>query len=429
MQLMGLRHLKQLLKNIEIDKLKLLFYYIYLKEVVYVSNSFTKKKFREYLLNETHKTDILYGIEDFLYAIGLDNVMNKEEYKDLFHRCDMEKVLETSSALEDAECAPLIDGYENISDCIMFSSLKQREKFNIMMEIIEINANKSIQYVNGKEYIAIKATNLARKKVNDKQFDFLVREGGIEYLLKNDPENLTEEQNQLRKIVEEIIAKADKEKGKKFMDHHFIIKNKYIDKKQDYSEEDVEDIINLLSDVGVNNEMCKLIKRYLIQDIKKRKKIEIHFNESNSHKNNFVSDKEYKEIIKELKKYIDIYNMVPIKEMTEEEVYYCAYLLLKIGTKESLVRSLFDRCLKRDKDNNYIGLYNKNYKKVLYYKDRLMLDESINNINDYLKEIFLAPDTDYQFWKEQIGIELTTLMSKLPNSFEYEIEKAKTYRK
>ena len=55
--------------------------------------------------------------------------------------------------------------------------------------------------------------------------------------------------------------------------------------------------------------------------------------------------------------------------------------------------------------------------------------DELGTLDEMFKETFVVTPSDYQEWKKMLNQELTTIESKIPNNYEYELHKAKQYIK
>lgn len=247
-----------------------------------------------------------------------------------------------------------------------------------------------------------------------------------------------------------------------------VIYDKYLNNIDFYNEDDIEEIVLSFKNIGVEENFCNMISRKLRNDIFKRNKnykkmktanvntpvFEKKVNNNNKNRTT-ITESEYREIRKELKKYIDLYDMKVKNINTFDEKYYIGELLLKIDIEESRIRKFFmnaDRLLNERTD--LIEVYRKNYDKYEYYTERNINHEKLDEINslialfegnEYESEIELAKnllaDTTneedkkyleseienikegYKNLRSNIDIKIESLESSLSKDYEYEFMK------
>ena len=98
--------------------------------------------------------------------------------------------------------------------------------------------------------------------------------------------------------------------------------------------------------------------------------------------------------------------------------------MLKIETEKDIVRTFFRKTEKNLE--NPIAEMLRNEEKINYYRDKVMVEEELNTMNDSFKEIFITTPEDYVFWKDTINQSLQIIKGKLPKMYEYELNKAAT---
>ena len=98
--------------------------------------------------------------------------------------------------------------------------------------------------------------------------------------------------------------------------------------------------------------------------------------------------------------------------------------MLKIETEKDIVRTFF-RKTEKNLENSITEML-RNEEKINYYRDKVMVEEELNTMNDSFKEIFITTPEDYVFWKDTINQSLQIIKGKLPKMYEYELNKAAT---
>ena len=98
--------------------------------------------------------------------------------------------------------------------------------------------------------------------------------------------------------------------------------------------------------------------------------------------------------------------------------------MLKIETEKDIVRTFF-RKTEKNLENPITEML-RNEEKINYYRDKVMVEEELNTMNDSFKEIFITTPEDYVFWKDTINQSLQAIKGKLPKMYEYELNKART---
>ena len=157
---------------------------------------------------------------------------------------------------------------------------------------------------------------------------------------------------------------------------------------------------------------------------KDENQIEMKLDNFAENEKNAKKEKLIEEIKKEILNYFNPYTGEVKGNLTEEEVLYCAQLMLKIETEKDIVRTFF-RKTEKNLENPITEML-RNEEKINYYRDKVMVEEELNTMNDSFKEIFITTPEDYVFWKDTINQSLQIIKGKLPKMYEYELNKAAT---
>lgn len=134
------------------------------------------------------------------------------------------------------------------------------------------------------------------------------------------------------------------------------------------------------------------------------------------------SDRAKKLIRKELSKYFNFEEMKPIRVLRMEEQIYCVSLLLKLGEKET-IRKFLNYSYEEIKKQGATVYFDHLLPKLRYYEEDYHLPVSL--IIDYISEMVHAVDEqEYETYKSWIETEVNGLEYKLPDNYDYEIERA-----
>lgn len=192
----------------------------------------------------------------------------------------------------------------------------------------------------------------------------------------------------------------------------------------DVSQDDIDACLNAFANLKVTDEILKCISNILNRRYEKRIKRSLDKEKTpivikkEEHKSNLITDKEYKSILKEIRKYFNPYtNTLNVEELSDEERNHVLSLMVKIGIdKYSIMRfmNLTEKDIKEDYDyfKEHIEEYDYYYQE---YMDTLM---------DYYNESLKCNPDEVEFWKDEINRILDNLKydGKL-YSYEYEIKK------
>ncbi len=206
-------------------------------------------------------------------------------------------------------------------------------------------------------------------------------------------------------------------------------------KDKDLGFSEIEEIIQLLLACGlsltqaqgialvIGNRMLDYFDRKLDNIAHEKKSFEEKKDTSESKikekkdSNKYLNDKEYKKILKDIKRFYNPYTRkLVVEEVSSEEREYLASLLFRLGEKEQLVDFL-----------NKTATVGKTYT-YDYFKDHIeefefYFGEELNQVKAYMEEInSCASEEDKEYWIVGINEELDKLKySNKLNSYEYEI--------
>ncbi len=367
------------------------------------------------IFNDNHKID--FFMKELRYVsrnIDVLELMN-------FHECNMKSEMIT-------------EDFGRLSLYLLNSPLKATESLEILMDFVSLNINIGLLNHSG-NIVILNPSIISKKGLNVEDISDLSANGLLNSLLNTSDAELSESDRNVKQLLLEVSKESMEDSDTScFLTYHEVLRDSYLNKIDSYQTEDVDKIISSLGGLGVCEELCQKIRATLNRRLTKRSKKSSVNSYSNIKKQSsceskYLSDAEYKQIKREIGKYVDMHKMKVKKVLTEEERLYCAHLLLKIGASLGLVKSFFDRTKEKPDLENPIGFYNHTYDKLKFYEQKYDLQRPLDNIRDYLQEIFITSSEDYQFWKDEIKRELDTVIQKLPDSYEYELHQVSSYCK
>ena len=324
-------------------------------------------------------------------------------------------------------------GFSILSKYLQEADLNIKEQLTVLTTILEKNIAAKIldKKIDNATIIDPTLVNYDFKYLTKNQFIKIACDKRFNLVLNSiSDDKLSEKQrNQKRELEEAISSCTVKANLEDIVESHKVIKEHFLDKKDNYTHADLEETILSLKKLEVDEELCDRFKYVLERKLNKQKqeyKKAEYVQEQK--KNNYLTDKEYKNIRKELRNYFDFYHMKKIRPLTEDEILYCTNLLLKLDENKDVIRQFF-MIMNRDKEEqkiiNPITKYLTNCEKLKYYEDKLDIKEELKTLEYCFKEIFIT--NDYADWKKMIEEELNEVLLKTSNNYDYEIEKATTY--
>ena len=236
-------------------------------------------------------------------------------------------------------------------------------------------------------------------------------------------------QEKLKELLFHFLNPTNTIKATAFRKNHSIIKSSYFEKEETFDEKDITNIIDSLERLGITEKIAKYVEITLKKKYQKRKKEptvqKISFTEVKPKKKG-LSNKEYKEIRKELEKYYNLHQNKILLDLTNEEMIHCISLMYQLGIEEEII----DNFIKKAKSNisspkNPITNFTQNFEKINYYQNKEMIQEIKNNLLECMENIFIVDDEEYLWMKEEIEAKMKLAQDLLKDNYDYEKSTAK----
>lgn len=400
-----------------------------------------KSYIKQYISREVQKsvaktsvnTNDRIGIKKVYMVLNEKITEQSKEYSDI-------KYLIRVMKISDDEWRDL-NGINNITGILSeyiekTPSLRLNEKLDLLMEEVQRNIENGILTYISEQSIIIDPSTVERVGLTLEEMKNILENSSISELLEKKDDELSPEELKAKEVIEEGTDSIKEEELERIISGHNLIEKYYLlrDEKlkngkneKVLTHDDIEKTIEGLNKIGITESFCSSIK-YLLErnliDQQKRKPNVILPKIKKENSKHYITDKEYKQIKKEILNYFNPYTGEVKGNPTEEEVLYCAQLMLKIETEKDIVRTFF-RKTEKNLENPITEML-RNEEKINYYRDKVMVEEELNTMNDSFKEIFITTPEDYVFWKDTINQSLQTIKGKLPKMYEYELNKAAT---
>lgn len=333
------------------------------------------------------------------------------------------------------------EDHKMFSDFIMLSrilmdlGLTNRERAQIMIEALKKNTYSGILGVDDLSNAFVLDANkilfVDFKTISKEEIAEMYLKGTIVDFINMDLDEATEKELEQ---INELLAR----KNEYILDitklYNVTLKAQelLIDKDAILSDSEIEEIINILVDFRVDSQLVDSVRIYLINKREKHNERKIREDSKNSEvkpvvrraekKSNLVTDKEYKEIKKEIYKYYNLYQQEIVSDIDIDNMIRLASLMFRIDIHKDEIYTF----IRKVKENNLltgnpVSIFVSEYDRLrFYYKD-----EELSDINDYLKEIFICDNDDYLFWLDEINSELNKLLRPIENNYNYELDVAK----
>lgn len=198
------------------------------------------------------------------------------------------------------------------------------------------------------------------------------------------------------------------------------IRSSYFDKKETFTKEDIDVVYVSFIRLRVSHIFAQEIRKILTDKYNKRTDNTFVYsskNENHQLKDNLITDKEYKKILKEIKKYYNLYTRELISDdLTSEEREHIASLMVRIGLEQYKITDFLKATEMLSKTYTY------DYFKNHIEEFEFYFGEELNQVFEYMKEIEnCTTEEDKEYWIMGINEELSKLQysGKLA-SYEYE---------
>lgn len=198
------------------------------------------------------------------------------------------------------------------------------------------------------------------------------------------------------------------------------IRSSYFDKKETFTKEDIDVVYVSFIRLRVSHIFAQEIRKILTDKYNKRTNNTFVYSskkENHQLKENLITDKEYKKILKEIKKYYNLYTReLTSDDLTSEEREHIASLMVRIGLEQYKIADFLKTTEMLSKTYTY------DYFKNHIEEFEFYFGEELNQVFEYMKEIEnCTTEEDKEYWIIGINEELSKLQySNKLASYEYE---------
>ena len=201
------------------------------------------------------------------------------------------------------------------------------------------------------------------------------------------------------------------------------IKENYTDIPNTYDEKNILKVFKAFLNLGVSIYIAEIIENELLSRLNKRSKTKSQVSVTEVKKttepqtNKYINDKEYKTLLKQVKKYYNPYTGELTTEiLTSEEREYVASLMVRLGFEQYKLANFLN------KTETVAKTYTYDYFKGHIEEFKFYFGEELNQVFEYMKEMETCiDDEDKEYWIMGINEELTKLQySNRLATYEYE---------
>lgn len=344
------------------------------------------------------------------------------------------RLLSTSKEDWDKYAEVYID-FNILENMLSLSPLKVREQLAVMLTMLEKNLATPILGEEAGGFDAPALDNYEFKTMTNQEARDLVMSEEYGRLALASEDELTDEEKAKYAELKEFIDSHPLDLSY-IKELHQNISMHYFEKRDTFDYDDVRAIVYVLESFGVSKEFGEKIKVILDKEVKKREPKEQIVIVRDFHKKldeNRITEKEYNLLNRELKKFFDLTNMLPVQPMMIEMQIYCVSLMLRMGIPEETIKKALKAMNRNNKylsnTENPVVLFSRLYERLSFYQEREELQESVQQMMTFFQEMLICSDDDYEFWKSMMGEELEKANGLVPNTYEYEIEEARKLNK
>ena len=292
-------------------------------------------------------------------------------------------------------------------------NVSDREKFDTLMEIIKRNY-KLMHLEDGRKVIVMTKEDSLFINKNREMQDIFNDGKKVTTLLDKyyAKEKLTDIEVQLVQI---LLTRPNKFE-KNIQATTSSIYQKYFADKSIHDLDDVSNIMDSLTLMGVNDSMLSISKKCLLNIMHRLNKISedispISFNKTVKKESGIISEEEYKNIRKELKQDVDLYTFCPKRFLTVEEKITIGRKLLLINTPISILKSPQ-------------LIFKENYARYEFYKDYGHVSDAIDTINLAMELLEQEIDVKSQSYLESEILKEVSYLEQVANhTYKYEFQK------
>ena len=331
--------------------------------------------------------------------------------------------------------AEIFIDFNLLADFLSTSPLKPRECMQVVFYMLERNLATPILCDEADGFDAPAIENFEFKTMSKEEAKDIIHSMEYGRLSTANPDDLTEEEIAKYMELKEFIDSNPLDLSY-LKELHRNISMHYFEKIDSFDYDDVRAILCVLESFGVPKNMCDSFKYLLDKEVRKREpKEEIiivrDFHQKLDEKR--VTEKEYKLLNRELKKYFDLDNMYVEEPLSIDMQIYCVSLMIKMGISDATIKKALIVMNRNNKylssNENPIVLFNRLFGRLNYYSENEELCESVKQLMEFFQEIFICSNEDYEFWKSMIAEELDKALSFVPKTYEYEIEEGRNLAK
>lgn len=335
----------------------------------------------------------------------------------------------------DKEDQALFTDFIKLCDLLKHLPLNSREKAQLVIEAYRKNVNSGILSVTEFDnFFIIDANKLVTvdfKTISTEQVFKMYKEGTILDFIYVD-EALQDDETKAQ--IDELLERKDEYcmDSMKIYDNTVRMNELLFKKDSRQTDDEIKVIEGILRHDRVSESVINDVVNYIVskrnklasreERERKEKEVVIRPVQEVKRTSNLVTDKEYKQLKKEIREYYDLYHRELVKDVDYNTMIDLVSKMLKIGVHKDEIKKFIS--IVKDTltySENSITRFVSEFDRLNYYYDEYDLE----NILDYINEIFICSNEDYEFWKEEVRVELSRLLKQIEHKYDYELVVAK----
>jgi hypothetical protein len=320
----------------------------------------------------------------------------------------------------------LFDKFDKLSQLLNISNLNVKEKLDVIMYFIKKNHE---QLNNGFGHYLVSANDvkeIAIKYMSRHKYNELVLNKTLTSLLNKDDEELNEEELSFKNAL--IKRAEEKEGGRELIIASKVINRHYCLKEDNLSEKDIEPIYKSLLLLKIDENLCKSIKGYLLNKMKKQENKTVTFvPEKKEEKVKILSVKEQNKIYREIMSMYNIDLERTVKPLNLDEIIYLVSLMYKLNVSEIKIKNAIKNIYKSysmSYENPFVE-FNAYYGKMVYLSENEDIKVALSYMKEIMQEILICDNKSYIEWKDELEKTITEVKPLLSMNIEFELEQGK----
>jgi hypothetical protein len=326
---------------------------------------------------------------------------------------DLEKFLENGTGI--------YGELKYLNVCLGISGLNARDKMNVINYVIQKNIENGILDIRDEKGI-IKLGScsiLADPKMIDNIIDiynFLV------FVERDD------EHQDIFLDYKEIIRDS-KESGNCIINQHRVIKEKFLDKKDDFTKDNIIIYTDALYELGFSEENVESISCYLNKCLAKKEEANktIIVKTRREDQANLLSVKEQNKIYREIMSMYNIDLERAVKPLNLDEIIYLVSLMYKLKISETKIRTAIKNIYKSYNVSyeNPLAEFNAYYEKMVYLSENEDIKAALSYMQEIVQEIHICDNKSYIEWNDELKNTMASVKPILSLNIEFELEQGK----